>query len=183
MTNHGNSAPAQRGAEFSPELVLPAEKLVIPRTIRVVALGDLIGETFSIADRYVNKNRDLISYDVNGGGPRIMQYDELTGDYTKIDVYDDVDEAWNIEMDMDRGTRTRYGDHKIDVYGLSKSMDGGLYFNPDLKYETKLIDRDGKTGEFIFGEGIGPKRQVRALGVLALMQIRLHNLLDGGGGF
>jgi hypothetical protein len=175
MTANGNCVPVRWKEDFLPKLVLQKERPKTSKKIGSAVLNGLVETTFSIANEYVRENRDLISYDVNGGGPRILQFDKLTGDYTKIDVYFDADEAWNIRMNMDRGTFTRYGNRSIDEYDLSHSR--LIYYSRG--YETDLIEKDYSTEELSFCRGIGPKRQARAIGVIALMQNRLRNLLDG----
>jgi hypothetical protein len=151
MTVNSNSAPVQRSEEFLPKLEFRKERPKTARTIGSVVLSDLVETTFSIANEYVRLNKNLISYDVLGGGPRILLVNKPTGDYTRINVYRDADIASAILMSMDRGTYTRYGNRCIDEYGLS---DNGLGVHSG-GYTTDLIEKDINTGELSFGKGVG----------------------------
>jgi|GEM_PF-4978529 len=97
----------------------------------------------------------------------------------------DVDEALTMDLD-ERGVVTaimlritkgkkQNGDGMADLYILRRYTDcrAPLGLEHDGIRSTQLVDIDETTGAAAFADGVGPKRQQRAVGILKAMQERL----------
>lgn len=165
------------------ELTIEKPQLVLPTGI--LAVRGAIAETFAMANEYVAANQDLIGYRIDQipADLQILHQNDATLETTKFGIYLDTEQVHTIDLAINRGTTTHRGNLKFDDYILTLEKNttdaAGLILSGGDYRDTQLVALQPE-GEYEFSEGIGPKRQMRALNVLRIMQDRIHQIAEIG---
>lgn len=164
---------------------LTIEKPQLIMSTGIIAVRAAIAETFAMANEYAAANQDLIGYRIDQipADLQILHQNDETLETTKFGIYMGTEQVHTIDMTINRGTITRGGNLKFDEYKLTLEEGAtdaaGLILLGGSYKDTQLVSKQPE-GEYEFTKGIGPRRQMRALNVLKIMQARIHQFSELG---